>query len=109
MGLAADSRRGADWPGSWYLHRNSTYGDWQLRWKMVTNKSLIINTVIGCPLNERCGCKCQTKIVQTPTQTILFIADKHTAANYVADNDRAKFLKFKDKAMIADAVKVALL
>ena len=58
-----------------------------------------MNTVINCPLNERCGCKCQAKIVQTPTQTVLFIADKHTAADHVADKDRAKFLKFKDTCL----------
>ena len=66
-----------------------------------------MNTVINCPLNERCGCKCQAKIVQTPTQTVLFTADKHTAADHLADKDRAKIFKFKDKAMIADAVKIA--
>ena len=35
-------------------------------------------------------------MVETPVQTILFIADLHTAADHVATKDQSKFLKHAD-------------
>ena len=42
-------------------------------------------------------------------QTILYIADLHTAADHAADKDQSKYLKNSQRHMIANAVKEALL
>ena len=56
---------------------------------------------------SRCNCPCQAKIIETPVQTILFIADLHNSADHVGSKDLSKFLKHSQRHMIASAVKVA--
>jgi hypothetical protein len=93
-------------PGS-HKDRKSMYGDFQFRRKWATNNDKILNTIVSCPLRDRCKCQCQAKITDTPEQTILYVADAHTAADHVPEKDDSKFLKFHTKALIATAVKVA--
>ena len=66
--------------------RRSTneYGNFQFRRSWTSSNDLIKNTIVNCPLFRRCGCKCQTKIVQTPVQTILSISNQHTTADHLA-------------------------
>ena len=75
-------------PGK-YKDSKNICGDFQLRRTWMTNRNLVTNTILSCPLRDRCNCQCQA----TPAQTILFIADLHTAADHVGSKDRIKFLK----------------
>ena len=87
--------------------RRSLYGDWILRRHWTTNKGSILNTIVQCPLERRCTCSCQVKIVQTATQVItgMSIADIHTAQNHL--EDKAKFLTRQQRSLVATAVKLA--
>ena len=79
-------------PGK-HKDRKNILGDFQLRLTWRTNKNLVTNTILSCLLQNQCNCPCQAKIIETPVQIILFIADIHTAADHVGSKDRSKFLK----------------
>ena len=87
--------------------RKDAYGSFQFRRTWRSNNHRVTNTILNCPLSRRCGCQCEAKIVETPTQTILFIYKSHTAADHVSHKDQAKFLSHQQKDMIASAVKIA--
>ena len=87
--------------------RKNIYSDFQLRANMDVKQNLVTNTIISCPLRDRCNCQFQAKIIETSVQTILFIADLHTAAENVSSKDRSNSLKHSQRHMIASAVKVA--
>ena len=93
-------------PGS-HKDRTNLYGNFQFRRKWESNGGKVLNTILSCPLRNRCGCQCQAKIVEQPTTTVLFIADQHTAADHIQDRDGGKYLKFQEMSRIASAVKVA--
>ena len=71
--------------------RKNIYGVFQLRRTWTTNKNFVTNTILSCPLRDRCNCQCQAKIIEIPVLTILFIADLPTAADHVGSKDRSKF------------------
>jgi hypothetical protein len=87
--------------------RNDQYGNFQLRRTWRSNNNRVSNIILNCPLSRRCGCQCQAKIVETPTQTILYISQKHTASDHVSQKDKAKYLSHQQMDMIASAVKFA--
>ena len=62
-----------------------------------------------CPLRVRCNCHCQAKMIETPVQTNLFIADFTLLQTTLVptSKDRSKFLKHSQRHLIASAVKVA--
>ena len=93
-------------PGK-HKDRKNVYGDFQLRRKWSTNRNMVNNTILSCPLRDRCNCQCQAKIVETPVQTILYFTSMHTAADHVATKDHSKYLKHAQRNMIATAVKIA--
>ena len=49
-------------------HRDSNdkYGDWVHRLSWTTKKGVVSNTILDCPYRKRCGCLCQSKIVEMP-------------------------------------------
>ena len=81
--------------------RKNVFGTFQFRRKWVTNNGKVLNTVVNCPLEHRCKCRCQAKIVESPDTTYLFIADAHTAADHVSEKDSSKYLKYSQQAFIA--------
>ena len=95
-----------DLPGS-HKDRKDVYGNFQFRRTWRTSSDLVTNTIVNCPLLRRCGCQCQAKIVEQPTQTLLFISNSHTAADHVSQKDTAKFLSHQQKVLISSAVKLA--
>ena len=64
------------------------------------------NIIANCPLLVRCSGHCRAKIVQMPTQTILYAVASHTAADHIALTDKGKFLLHQQKHLIATAVKL---
>ena len=88
--------------------RNDKYGDWVYRHPWTTKKGVVSNTILDCPYRMRCGCLCQSKIVEMPTKTILVVADLHTtdSEDHGASKDKAKFLKLQDKVFIREAVRI---
>ena len=97
-------------PGK-HKDRKNVYGDFQLRRKWSTNRNLVNNTILSCPLRDRCNCQCQAKIVETLVQTILYFSSMHTAAEHVqvTTKDHSKYLEHVQRIMIATvtAVKIA--
>ena len=49
----------------------------------------------------------EAKISEGPDFTILYFHKAHSATDHVCDKDRSKYLKFQQKSVIANAVKVA--
>lgn len=74
--------------------RKNVFGTFQFRRKWVTGKGRVLNTIVNFPLQIRCKCRCQAKIVETQDTTFLYIADAHTVADHVAEKDASKYLKF---------------
>ena len=93
-------------PGK-HKDRKNVYGDFQLRRQWSTNRTLVNNTILSCPLRDQCNCQCQAKIVETLVQTILYFSSMHTTADHVATKDQSKYLKHAQRNMIATAVKIA--
>ena len=52
-------------------------------------------------------CKCQAKVVETSRDIKLYIADMQTAEDHRISKDKAKFLTFEQRKVIADAVRIA--
>ena len=77
------------------------------RW--VTIKGSITNTILSCPLWERCECPCEAKIVTSSTTTILFISNPHTAEHHSKDKDKSVYLSYEEKTFVKKAVKISLM
>jgi hypothetical protein len=92
-------------PGA-HKDRNDKYGDWVVRRTWPTNKGLVENILLDCPLRKRCGCKAECKLMWLPTKTILFANNMHTVQDHLVEKDSAKYLKHKDKQFIRDAVRI---
>ena len=93
-------------PGS-HKDRVNQFGDWIFRRRWMSNQGLVTNVIVNCPLIKRCNCSCQCKIVEKPTITTLYVANLHTADDHVTAKDKSKYLNFREKTVIRDAVKIA--
>ena len=93
-------------PGS-HKDRVNQFGDWIFRRRWMSNQGLVTNVIVNCPLIKRCNCPCQCKIVEKPTITTLYVANLHTADDHVTAKDKSKYLNFREKTVIRDAVKIA--
>ena len=72
-----------------------------------TNKSYMQNTMLVCPLVERCGWPCEAKIEETPGQFILYIHAEHTSADHQDDSSRYLSQAFDKQDFVRKAVKTA--
>jgi len=90
-----------------HLDRNNIYGDWQFRRHWVSSKGNVSNKIFSCPMVHRADCKCQAKVVETSRDIKLYIADMHTAEDHRISKDKAKFLTFEQRKVIADTVRIA--
>ena len=78
-------------PGA-HKQRDNRYGLFVTGNTWVTNKGSITNTILRCPLWERCERQCEAKIVTSSTTTILFISNPHTAQHRSKDKDKSVYL-----------------
>ena len=86
--------------------RNNMYGDWIFARHWMSTGGAVSNKVFLCPLARLAACTCQAKIVETPRDISLFVANMHSAADH-ENKDRSKFLKAEQRKFISDAVKIA--
>ena len=92
-------------PGA-HKNRNNQYGDFQFRRKWQTHKGQLFHVAVSCPFRDRCNCECEAKITHAPAEVTLYFHKAHTAVDHL-EKDTGKYLKFQQKYLIADAVKVA--
>ena len=85
--------------------KGDIYGDWMYRTSWTTCKGAVSNTSLLCPLVERCGCPCEAKIVESPSQFFLYVHAEHTTEDH--KEDKANFLKYDTQDFIRKAVKTA--
>ena len=91
-------------PGA-HKRRDDRYGVFQTGNTWVTNKGSITNTILRCSLWQRCECPCETKIVTSPTTTILFISNPHTAEHHSKDKVKPVYFSYEEKTFVKKAVK----
>ena len=56
------------------------YGNWIFARHWMSTGGAVSNKVFLCPLARLAAYTCQAKIVETPRDTSLFVADMHSAA-----------------------------
>ena len=88
----------SDMPGA-HRGREGSYGVFQTGNRWVINRGSMTNTILRCPLWQRCRCPCEAKIVISPTNTIVFISNLHTAEHHSKDKDKSVYLSFQEKTM----------
>ena len=93
-------------PGA-HKARDDRYGLFVTGNTWLTNKGSITNTILRCPLWERCECPCEAKIVTSSTTTILFISNPHTAQHHSKDKDKSVYLSYEEKTFVKKAVKIS--
>ena len=91
--------------------RDDCYGLFVTGNTWVTNKGSITNTILRCPLWERCECPCEAKIVTSSTTTVLFISNPHTPQHHTPqhhskDKDKSVYLSYEEKTFVKKAVKI---
>ena len=96
----------SDVPGA-HRGRDDRYGVFVTGNRWVTNKGSITNTILRCPLWQRCECPCEAKIVTSPTHTVLYISNPHTAEHHSKDKDKSVYLSFQEKTFVKKAVKIS--
>ena len=87
--------------------RDDRYGVFVTGNRWVTNKGSITNTILRCPLWQRCECPCEAKIVTSPTHTVLYISNPHTAEHHSKGKDKSVYLLFQEKTFVKKAVKIS--
>jgi len=65
-----------------------------------------MHVAVSCPFRDRCNCECEAKITHAPEHVTLYFHKAHSAVDHL-EKDTGKYLKFQQKYLIADAVKVA--
>ena len=93
-------------PGA-HKARDDRYGLFVTGNTWLTNKGSITNTILRCPLWERCQCPCEAKIVTTSTTTVLYISHPHTPQHHGKDKDKSVFLSYEEKTFVNKAVKIS--
>ena len=93
-------------PGA-HKGRDDRYGLFVTGNTWLTNKGSITNTILRCPLWERCQCPCEAKIVTTSTTTVLYISHPHTPQHHGKDKDKSVFLSYEEKTFVKKAVKIS--
>ena len=87
--------------------RDDRYGLFVTGNTWLTNKGSITNTILRCPLWERCECQCKAKIVTTSMTTVLFISKPHTPQHHSKEKDKSVFLSYEGKTFVKKAVKIS--
>ena len=54
-----------------------------------------------------CKCPCEAKIVTSPTNTILFISNPHTAEHHSKEKEKSVYLSLQEKTFVKKEVKIS--
>jgi hypothetical protein len=70
--------------------RKSFYCDFQSRREWFSRGGFIKKRVVSCPMRDRSGCQCESKIVKETTTVVLLIANAHTTQDH--EEESIKYL-----------------